>query len=132
LEILAYPDLAIRTARNDHEETQSEDARYTELLLQLHLQPGDHGDGQANDEYVCGDVEANSDPVVDLRGFGTALICAWLESTVRMHVGQSLLTVWVIGPALVVGVALKDDVEKYDEVGDYQSSKSEVVHNDQA
>lgn len=112
--------LAVRTAGNDDEETQGEDSGYTELLLQLHLQPGNHGYGQADDEHVGCDVEANGDPVVDLGGFGTALICAWSVSTVRMHVGQVLLllTVGIIGPSLIVGVALEDDVEKDDEVGD--------------
>jgi len=72
-------------ASDDDEETQGEDCGHTDLLLEFHLQSRNHGYRQANNDHICNDVEEDGDPVVDLGGFGTALICAWSESTVCMY-----------------------------------------------
>lgn len=45
------------TARDDDEETKTEYCCYTELLLEFHLQAGDHGYGEDDYDDVGEDVD---------------------------------------------------------------------------
>jgi hypothetical protein len=45
------------TAGNHDEETKSKDCTHSNLVSEFHLQSGDHGDGKADDDNICEDVD---------------------------------------------------------------------------
>jgi hypothetical protein len=45
------------TAGNHDEEAKSKDCAHSNLVFEFHLQSGDHGDGKADDDNICEDVD---------------------------------------------------------------------------
>ena len=46
-----------RAAGDYHEEAEREDAGYADFVFELHLQSGDHDDGEEDYDDVCCDVD---------------------------------------------------------------------------
>jgi hypothetical protein len=92
------------TAGNQDESTESKDECDGQTLLELHLEFHDHSDWEADDDEIREDVEQNGDPIVDSRSLGITLVTR------------------ILGPSLVVRVALEQDVEEDCGICDSQTS----------
>lgn len=97
------------TAGNQDKATESEDEGDGETLLELHLELHDHSDRQTDNDEIGEDVEQDRNPVVDSRSLGATLVTR------------------VLGPSLVVRVALKQNIEEDCGVCDSETSQGNVV-----
>jgi hypothetical protein len=92
------------TAGNQDESTESKDECDGQTLLELHLKLHNHSNWETDDDEIGEDVEQDGDPIVDSRSLGITLVTR------------------ILGPSLVVRVALEQDVEEDCGICDSQTS----------